>query len=158
MSKFSNIYDIDGELIRRADEGKFTLEETEELVDKLTKKVQENPDNEVYKVYLNNAQKWLFKLYNEMDRDELIKRMSVLQDSVQNAKDEATEAEKEQLEEIGKAMEELKKEYESEEGIGEGAGVDKEVEQPVEEPTPLTQEDMLVEREGETIMEEVIDA
>ena len=158
MSKFSNIYDIDGELIRRADEGKFTLEETEELVDKLTKKVQENPDNEVYKVYLNNAQKWLFKLYNEMDRDELIKRMSVLQDSVQNAKDEATEAEKEQLEEIGKAMEELKKEYESEEGTGEGAGVDKEVEQPVEEPTPLTQEDMLVEREGETIMEEVIDA
>ena len=154
MSKFSNIYDIDGELIRRADEGKFTLEETEELVDKLTKKVQENPDNEVYKVYLNNAQKWLFKLYNEMDRDELIKRMSVLQDSVQNAKDEATEAEKEQLEEIGKAMEELKKEYESE----EGTGVDKEVEQPVEEPTPLTQEDMLVEREGETVMEEVIDA
>lgn len=158
MSKFSNIYDIDGELIRRADEGKFTLEETEELVDKLTKKVQENPDNEVYKVYLNNAQKWLFKLYNEMDRDELIKRMSVLQNSVQNAKDEATEAEKERLEKIGKAMEELKKEYESEEGTGEGAGVDKEVERPVEEPTPLTQEDMLAEREGETVMEEVIDA
>ena len=43
--KESNIYDIDGELIRRGDQGKFTLEETEELVDKLTKKVQENPDN-----------------------------------------------------------------------------------------------------------------
>ena len=55
--KGSNIYDIDGELIRRGDQGAFTLEETEELADKLTKKVQENPDNQVYKVYLNNAQK-----------------------------------------------------------------------------------------------------
>lgn len=37
--KGSNIYDIDGELIRRGDQGAFTLEETEELVDKLAKKV-----------------------------------------------------------------------------------------------------------------------
>lgn len=56
MSKFSNIYDIDGKLIRGADQGPFTLEETEKLVDELTQKVKDNPDNEVYKVYLNNAQ------------------------------------------------------------------------------------------------------
>ena len=117
MSKFSNIYDIDGELIRRGDQGAFTLEETEELVDKLTKKVQENPDNEVYKVYLNNAQKWLFKLYNEMSKEDLMKRMTLLTDTVTEAKSKASEAEQKQIEEINKAVEELKKEYEKLEPI-----------------------------------------
>ena len=111
--KGSNIYDIDGELIRRGDQGAFTLEETEELVDKLTKKVHENPDNQVYKVYLNNAQKWLFKLYNEMKPEDLMKRMSFLQNSVDEAKNTANEAEQKQLEEINKAMEKLKNEYDN---------------------------------------------
>ena len=109
--KESNIYDIDGELIRRGDQGNFTLEETEELVDKLTKKVKENPDNQVYKVYLNNAQKWLFKLYNEMSREDIMKRMSFLQNSIDEAKNEASEAEQRQIDEINKAVEELKEEY-----------------------------------------------
>ena len=111
--KGSNIYDIDGELIRRGDQGAFTLEETEELVDKLTKKVQENPDNQVYKVYLNNAQKWLFKLYNEMKPEDLMKRMSFLQTNVDEAKTAASEAEQAQLEEINKAIEQLKNEYDN---------------------------------------------
>ena len=59
MSKFSNLYDIDGNIINKSPQHTFTLEETEQLVDDLSKKVQENPDNEVYKVYLANAQKWL---------------------------------------------------------------------------------------------------
>lgn len=112
--KESNIYDIDGELIRRGDQGAFTLEETEELVDKLTKKVQENPDNQVYKVYLNNAQKWLFKLYNEMKPEDLMKRMSFLQNSVDEAKTAASEAEQKQIEEINKAIEDLKAAYDNE--------------------------------------------
>ena len=52
MKDFNNIYDIDGNLIHKAGSGKFTLEETEKLVDDLAKKVEENPDNEVYKVFL----------------------------------------------------------------------------------------------------------
>lgn len=119
MSKFSNIYDIDGELIRRGDQGAFTLEETEELVDKLTKKVQENPDNKVYKVYLNNAQKWLFKLYSEMSKEDLMKRMTFLTDTVDEAKSKASEAEQKQIEEINKAVEELKKEYEKIEAVND---------------------------------------
>lgn len=159
MSKLvNNIYDIDGNIIRKAGEGRFTIEETEQLVDELTKKVQENPDNEVYKVYLNNAQKWLMHLYDNMSREELMKRMSILNNSVQDAKDSATEADKEVLNKVNEAIEELKKEYEREEGTGEGAELAEEVERPVEEPAPITQEDMLVEREGETVMEEVIDA
>ena len=114
MSKFSNIYDIDGNIIRRADQGPFTIEETEKLVDDLTKKVQENPDNQVYKVYLNNAQKWLFKLYNSMSREELMNRMSFVQNSIDEAKSKASEAEQKQLEEINNIMEEFKKQYDSE--------------------------------------------
>ena len=112
MSKFSNLYDIDGNIINKAPQHNFTLEETEQLVDDLTKKVQENPDNEVYKVYLANAQKWLYKLYNEMSREDLMKRMNFITDSLQNAKDEVNEAEQAKIEEINKAVEELKDEYE----------------------------------------------
>lgn len=136
--KGSNIYDIDGELIRRGDQGAFTLEETEELVDKLAKKVQENPDNEVYKVYYNNAQKWLFKLYNEMSREDLMKRMNLLQTSVDEAKNAANEAEQKQIEEINKAVDELKKEYER--VTEEGGELVNEVEQPMEIDDPLKPE------------------
>lgn len=114
MTKFSNIYDIDGNIIRRADQGKFTLEEVEQLVDDLTKKVQDNPDNNVYKVYLNNAQKWLMHMYNNMSKEDIMKRLSVLKDSVENAKEAQTEAEQAKLDEISKAMEELKAEYDKE--------------------------------------------
>ena len=112
MSKFSNLYDIDGNIINKSPQHTFTLEETEQLVDDLTKKVQENPENEVYKVYLANAQKWLYKLYNEMSREDLMKRMNFITDSIQNAKDEVNEAEQAKIEEINKAVEELKDEYE----------------------------------------------
>ena len=111
MSKFSNLYDIDGNIINKSPQHTFTLEETEQLVDDLTKKVQENPDNETYKVYLANAQKWLYKLYNEMSREDLMKRMNFITDSLQNAKDEVNEAEQAKIEEINKAVEELKEEY-----------------------------------------------
>lgn len=111
MSKFSNLYDIDGNIINKSPQHTFTLEETEQLVDDLTKKVQENPENEVYKVYLNNAQKWLYKLYNEMSREDLMKRMNFITDSIKNAKEEVNEAKQKELDEINKAVEELKEEY-----------------------------------------------
>lgn len=111
MSKFSNLYDIDGNIINKSPQHTYTLEETEKLVDDLTKKVQENPDNEVYKVYLSNAQKWLYKLYNEMSREDLMKRFNLVKDSVQEAKDEINEAEQAKIDEINKAVEDLKNEY-----------------------------------------------
>ena len=139
MSKYSNLYDIDGNIINKSPQHTFTLEETEKLVDDLSKKVEENPDNEVYKVYLANAQKWLFKLYNEMSRDELMKRMNFITDSVQNAKTEVNEAEQAQLDEISKAVEELKKEYDRLEG--EGTVLDSEVEQPVAVDKPVVMDE-----------------
>ena len=139
MSKFSNLYDIDGNIINKSPQHMFTLEETEQLVDDLSKKVQENPDNEVYKVYLANAQKWLYKLYNEMNREELMKRMNFITDSVQNAKNEVNEAEQKEIDEINKAVEELKKEYDRLEG--EGTVLDSEVEQPVVVDTPVVMDE-----------------
>lgn len=141
MSKFSNIYDIDGNIIRRADQGPFTIEETEQLVDDLVKKVQEHPDNQVYKVYLNNAQKWLSMLYNNMSKEDLMKRLNLIKDSVEEAKSAASEAEQKQLEEISNAMDELKKQYDSEPEItpvetegGSGGGSPEEVECNMDKP------------------------
>lgn len=163
MSKFSNLYDIDGNIINKSPQHRFTLDETEELVDKLTKKVEENPDNQVYRVYLNNAQKWLFKLYNEMSREDLMKRLDLIKNSVDEAKNNATEAEQNMLEQINKAAEELREAYDNEsdttdtttEGVGEPE-LDSEMEQSVAEHT-LSQEDMLVERESDVNMEETIE-
>lgn len=163
MSKFSNLYDIDGNIINKSPQHRFTLDETEALVDKLAKQIEENPDNEVYKVYLNNAQKWLFKLYNEMSREDLIKRLDLVKNSVEEAKDNATAKEQEVLEQINKAAEELKKAYDNEsdttdattEGVGERE-LDNKVEQFLAKRT-LSQEDMLVERESDVNMEETIE-
>lgn len=113
MKNDTNIYDIDGNLIRKAgDTHKFTLEEVEKMVDDLTEKVKNNPDKEIYRVYLNNAQKWLFNMYNNMDKDELVKRLSVLQNAINDAKTEQNEAEQQKLQEINEAVEQLKQEYE----------------------------------------------
>ena len=116
MSKIdpnANLYDIDGNLISKAPLKNKTIKEVEDLVDKLTEKVKENPDNEVYKVYLNNAQSFLFAMYNNMNKEDLISRISALQSSVEAAKTEVNEAEQKQLEEINKAVEELKNEYDN---------------------------------------------
>lgn len=115
MNNYTNIYDVDGNIIRKAgDNHKFTIEEVEKLVDDLTQKVQENPENQVYKVYLNNAHKWLYNMYNSMSTDDIKARISALQNNIQDAKNDLNEAEKQQLDSISQAMEQLKTEYEKE--------------------------------------------
>lgn len=121
MNNYTNIYDIDGNIIRKAgDNHKFTLEEVEKLVDDLTEKVRQNPDNQVYKVYLNNAQKWLFNMYNSMSTEDLKQRISLLQNTIQDAKDDANELEQKNLEEINKIMDEFKAQYDEKPEENEG--------------------------------------
>lgn len=75
MKNYTNIYDIDGNIIRRAgDTRRFTLDEVEKMVDNMTEKVQNNPENKVYKVYLNNLHKYLHLMYSTMDRNALAER------------------------------------------------------------------------------------
>lgn len=112
MNNYTNIYDIDGNIIRKAgDNHRFTIEEVEKLVDDLTAKVQQNPDNQVYRVYLNNAHKWLYNMYNNMSVEELTTRISTIQDAIQAAKDNATELEQKNLEELNEAMDEFAEQY-----------------------------------------------
>ena len=135
MNNYTNIYDVDGNIIRKAgDNHKFTLEEVEKLVDDLTQKVQENPDNQVYRVYLNNAHKWLYNMYNNMSKEDIAKRLSLIQNNIQEAKNELNDAEKQQLDAISEAMEQLKTEYDKNDELG--GELDKEVERPVAESTP----------------------
>lgn len=121
MNNYTNIYDIDGNIIRKAgDNHKFTLEEVEKLVDDLTEKVRQNPDNQVYKVYLNNAQKWLFNMYNSMSTEDLKQRISLLQNTIQEAKNDENELEQKNLEEINKIMDEFKAQYDEKPEENEG--------------------------------------
>lgn len=127
MSKIdpnANLYDIDGNLISKAPLKNKTISEVEQLVDNLTKKVEENTDNEVYKVYLNNAQSFLFAMYNNMNKEDLISRISALQSSVEAAKTEVNEAEQKQLEETNKALDELKETIESQNGSSKESGTE----------------------------------
>ena len=122
INKFSNIYDKDGNLIRKVNEktgrlDKYTIEEVEQLVDELTEKVKENPENLEYKAQLNNVQSFLFNMYNHMSRNDLMKRMTVLQDSIQKAKSDVTEKEQAVLEKVNEEMDKLKQAYEAEEPV-----------------------------------------
>lgn len=122
INKFSNIYDKDGNLIRKVNKktgrlDKYTIEEVEQLVDELTEKVKENPENLEYKTQLNNVQSFLFNMYNHMSRNDLMKRMTVLQDSIQKAKSDVTEKEQAVLEKVNEEMDKLKQAYEAEEPV-----------------------------------------
>lgn len=119
INKFSNIYDKDGNLIRKVNEktgtlDKYTLEEVEQLVDELTQKVKDNPENLEYKTQLNNTQAFLFNMYNHMSKDDLMKRMTVLQNSIEKAKSDVTEKDQAVLKQINEEMDKLKQEYEDE--------------------------------------------
>ena len=119
MNKFSNIYDKDGNLIRKVNEktgtlDKYTLEEVEQLVDELTQKVKDNPENLEYKTQLNNTQAFLFNMYNNMSKEDLMKRMTVLQNSIEKAKSDVTDKDQAVLKQINEEMDKLKQEYEDE--------------------------------------------
>lgn len=119
INKFSNIYDKGGNLIRKVNEktgtlDKYTLEEVEQLVDELTQKVKDNPENLEYKTQLNNTQAFLFNMYNNMSKEDLMKRMTVLQNSIEKAKSDVTEKDQAVLKQINEEMDKLKQEYEDE--------------------------------------------
>lgn len=139
MKNNTNIYDIDGEIIRKAgDNHQFTIEEAQERIDKYTKKIEEIDKNDpkipVYQNYIANLRKYIFNLYSMMTPDQI---KSIFESNVTK---ETTESE------INTALNELKEEIEEESTT------------PVESERPKSQEDMLVERDGEgVIMDEYTD-
>lgn len=132
MKNNSNIYDIDGDLIRSInDTHKWTVEDAQKRIDFYTKKIEELPENDkkidIYRTYIANLNRYIWKLYSEMSKPELNKYLTL----AQNATTE---------DQIKQAIDELKEEVEN------------------ETEKPITQEDMLIDREeSNTPMEEYVE-
>lgn len=107
INKYANIYDTEGNLIRHVgDDGKlknYTINELEDLVDKLAEDKDEN-GNVKDPQALNNVYSVLTTEYRKNPK-YLFNKMSELQK--QRAEGESTMAEKTAPEEIEKALEEV---------------------------------------------------
>lgn len=104
MTTNSNIYDIDGELLRSIDDtSDLTIDEAQKRIEKYQKKLNElsekepnNPKLSIYNTYIKNLQSYIFNQY--ILHPELMPRV-----------EQTTQ------EQIQKAMEDLKAEVEAEE-------------------------------------------
>ena len=108
MTNNSNIYDIDGNLIRSInDTHKWTVKECQDKIEEYRKKILEvgekNPKSIVYATYMRNLSQYIMMLYANMTAEEL------------NAEIEANKAKIATEEKVKEAIEELKKEVEAEE-------------------------------------------
>lgn len=63
INKYANLYDKDGNLLKKAPITDYTIEETEKLVDDLTEQYKNDPENKDLKLRLDNAAQWLYGLY-----------------------------------------------------------------------------------------------
>lgn len=99
MNNNSNIYDIDGELIRHTnDTHKWTIEEVKNKIEYYRKKLQDLAEDDkkaiVYATYMRNLSNYLFILYSQMPAEQLNAEI--------NAAKKVIEAEQ-----VKKAMDEL---------------------------------------------------
>lgn len=132
VSKFSNIYSTDGEILRHVDEEtgtlkNYTTEELEQLVDKLGEDKDENGEVRNKQAFMNAQQMLMqyYMRYGNPHKEEIKAKLE------EYAKQRGIE------EQVQKAMDELKEEL-------------------IEE--PKTQEDMLVDRAGlATTMDEYVE-
>ena len=135
MKNNSNIYDIDGELIRGIeDTHKWTLEEAQEKLKKYNEKLKELDSNDpkviTYSNYIKNINRYIWGLYSTMTSDQLQKALNI--QTTQKTTDKQVE----------NAINELKKELED-----------------AEDDKTKTQEDLLVDGTDrpETVMDEYVD-
>lgn len=124
INKYANLYDKEGNLINKVDADgvlhDLTIEQVEHLLDDYSNKSKEDPDNELYKVYINNLYRWLMYLYQTQGnphKEEIMKHILATQNTENQ---QVTEA----LEEVNKT---------------------------------LKQEDLLVDRDSDTKMDEYVD-
>ena len=127
MKNNSNIYDIDGELIRAFDDThKWSVKEAQEKIEYYRKKIEEVGEDSdkvaVYATYIRNLTKYVWELYAKMTPEQF------------NAELENAKKQENLQEQIQNAMEELKREVEE-----DGTGVDNTMEQSLGEPTSKTE-------------------
>lgn len=78
INKYANLYDKEGNLLKKAPLTDYTIEETEKLVDDLTEQYKNDPENKDLKQRLDNAAQWLHGLYlryGNPHEKELIERI-----------------------------------------------------------------------------------
>lgn len=78
INKYANLYDKEGNLLKKAPLTDYTIEETEKLVDDLTEQSKNDPENKDLKLRLDNAAQWLYGLYlryGNPHENELIERI-----------------------------------------------------------------------------------
>lgn len=137
MKNNSNIYDIDGDLIRHIDDThEFSIEEAQKQMEKYRKKLEELPENDpkapIYNTYLRNLSNYLVSMYLKSPKPEI----------------------KTDENDIRRAIQQLSEDIDG----GGGTTMDKEVEQSLvehiqeklnnSEEKPVTQDSLLVERDG----------
>lgn len=102
MKNDTNIYDIDGEIIRKIDDThKMTVEEASDKIEYYRKKLEEvgekDPKAVVYSTYMRNLSQYIMSLYATMTPEEL------------KAQIEKAKANKDINNQVKEALEELKK-------------------------------------------------
>lgn len=99
MNTITNIYDIDGEIIRKAgDNHKFTVEEASNKIEYYRKKLEEVGENSpkavYYATYMRNLSQYIMTLYSKMTPKELsemiekAKKQENLNQQIKDALDE----------------------------------------------------------------------
>lgn len=107
MKNNTNIYDVDGELIRAfGDNHKMTIEEAQEKIEQYKKKIEEvGEDSEkakIYATYMRNLTRYVWEQYAKMTPQQLNDALT------------AAQKEKSVQEQVENAINELKKEVEDE--------------------------------------------
>lgn len=134
MKNDTNLYDIDGNLIRAVDDThKMTLKEAQEKIEEYRNKLKEldekDPKAVIYATYMRNLAQYIMTLYAKMPAEQL---NAILEENKAKALGD----------QVKDAIEQLKSD----------------VEEPIStEDSPVTQDDLLVERnETETVMDEYV--
>lgn len=177
MKNNSNIYDIDGELIRGIDDThEWTIEEVQKKMENYRKKRDELPENDpktaVYNTYLRNLGNYLVSLYVNAPKPELETNKDAIRDAIQqlanDVEGEGTTVDREVEQSLVEHIQEkLNNDTETGENTenevsgptpndnestrNEESGDDEAIERPIgdiHEERPITQDSLLVERDG----------
>ena len=173
MNNNSNIYDIDGTLIRSVDDThKWTVQEVKDKMEyyrnKLTDIGEKDPKAVLYATYMRNLSNYLFVLYSQMPAEQLnaeieAAKQATTQEQIAKAMEELAN----EVNNDGKAAENTTDEVSTEPTPDNESTTDEESgdatpidggDSNIHEERPISQSDLLVEREGvSTVMDETIE-
>ena len=173
MTNDTNIYDINGDIIRKAgDTHKWTIDEAKDKIEYYRKKLieeEENSPNAVkYATYMRNLSQYIMSVYAKMTPQELNAELEknkgkLTEDQVKKAmEDLAKDLETDDKDTRGDITHEIPTEIttDNEDNTDQEPGNDAPIDRgdsDVHEERPVTQDDILVERGGNLTMDEYVD-